>query len=186
MSINQSEPLILFEGMSLQLNCLASGAPFPTIMWSRRGMTFDPTNSRLQLIRNSLTIDDVMQNDTGRYFCCATSSAGTAAASIEVAVVMNQTIPVTIATTGESQPHFYTHTITILTKPSFFFIAIPCYSVLTPLTHPPSPITTHTAILRPHLSPFTPYTHLSPFTPPPSPLTPPPPPSPLTPHTLLM
>ena len=181
--------------MPLQLKCLASGAPLPTIMWSRRGMTFDSTNSRLQLSGNSLTIDDVMQNDTGRYFCCATSSAGTAAASIEVVVVVNQTIPVTIATTGESKPHFYTlppshtphpHTLTILThSPSSHTHhphTKPSLSLLN--TFRSSPVTTPTpTTLRPHLSPLTTLTRTPCSSSPP--LTPFLPPT-LTPHTFLV
>ena len=110
MDIVQSDPIVLFEGMTLQLECSATGAPPPTIMWSREGMTFDPMYVRLQLMGNSLVVANVTMNDTGRYFCCATSSAGTAAGSVDVAVVIderNETVPVTIATVGESVQYSY-------------------------------------------------------------------------------
>ena len=59
---------------------------------------------RLEIVGNSLVVNDVIANDSGRYFCSASSSAGTAVGSIDVAVVkkVNMTIPVTIATTGDT------------------------------------------------------------------------------------
>ena len=74
------------------------------ITWSRQGMTLDLMNSRVQITGNSLVVSEVVANDSGRYFCSATSSAGTAAGSIDVAVVIteNVTVPVTIATIGNT------------------------------------------------------------------------------------
>ena len=74
------------------------------VMWSRQGMTFDLMNTRLEIEGDFLLVNDVIESDSGRYFCSATSSAGTAASSIDVAVVRteNMTIPITIATVGDT------------------------------------------------------------------------------------
>ena len=71
-------------------------------MWSRQGMTFELMNARLEIEGDFLQVNDVNESDSGRYFCSASSSAGTAASSIDVAIVRteNVTIPITIATVG--------------------------------------------------------------------------------------
>ena len=100
--------MVLAEGMTLQLTCVTSGAPPPVTMWSREGMTFNLMNERLEIEGNSLTVTDVIVSDSGRYICSSSSSAGTTAGSIDVAVVRtenvrtenvtidNMTIPMTI------------------------------------------------------------------------------------------
>ena len=89
--------------MTLQLTCVTSGAPPPSVSWSREGITLNLTDPRLEIGGNTLAISDVAVNDSDRYFCTATSSAGTTATSIDVAVVMieNVTIPLTTATIGD-------------------------------------------------------------------------------------
>ena len=152
-SINQSDPLILFEGMSLQLDCLTTGAVSPNIIWSPQGTTFDLTNSRLHIMGNSLIIDDVMQNDTGRYFCSSKLSARVIHTSIYVAVITMETIPTTTAQSGEL-PHL--HPLTLHPSP-----LTPHFSPFTHHTSPlSSPITVHPSLPP---SPFT--LHSSPLTP---------------------
>lgn len=103
-AIMEMDPVVLSEGMTLQLTCVTSGAPPPTTAWSRQGMTFEPMNRRLDIDGNSLVVNNVIANDSGRYFCSASSSAGSAASSIDVVVVktVNVTIPITVAATGDT------------------------------------------------------------------------------------
>lgn len=99
----ETDPIVLSEGMTLQLTCVTSGAPPPTTSWSRQGMPIDLMN-RLDINGNSLAVNNVIANDSGRYFCSASSSAGTAAGSIDVVIVKtdNGTIPVTVVSTGDT------------------------------------------------------------------------------------
>ena len=140
MNINQSEPLILYEGMPLQLNCSATGVPSPNIMWSRYDMNFDLMQRYHQIIGNSLIIDNITQNDTGRYFCSATSIAGMVVTSIDV-VVAKETFSTVFTTAGKSQ--FHLHTLTLHSSHI-------CTSHASLLTYPhlhPSPITPHTLLM---------------------------------------
>ncbi len=68
------EPVVIATGSILQLDCLVSGAPPPTVIWSHDGQVIDPT--RADTSSTSLIINDVLLNDTGRYYCVATSTAG--------------------------------------------------------------------------------------------------------------
>lgn len=99
----EMSPVVLAEGMTLQLTCVTSGAPPPTSMWSRDGETFDLMDSRLIIEEDSLVINNVVIDDSGQYFCSVTSSAGTTASSIDVIVVatVDLVTPLTIATIGD-------------------------------------------------------------------------------------
>ncbi len=80
-------PVVIETGSTLQLGCLATGAPAPMIVWSRNGMTFDPDDVRVSMAGGSLIVVNTTLNDSGDYQCIATSSAGTVSASLSVAVV---------------------------------------------------------------------------------------------------
>lgn len=103
-TIMETDPIVLSEGMTLQLTCVTDGAPPPTTTWSRQGMTFDLMNRRLDIDGDSLVVNNVIASDSGRYFCSASSSAGTVADSIDVVIVrtVNVTIPVTVVSTGDT------------------------------------------------------------------------------------
>ena len=92
------------EGATLKLTCTTSGAPPPVASWSRQGVTLNFTDQRLEIEGNTLLVINVTVNDSDRYFCSATSSAGTTATSIDVAVVRtkNVSIPLSIATIGDT------------------------------------------------------------------------------------
>ena len=73
--------IIITAGMTLQLQCQATGAPPPNITWSRDGMTFDPSSERVVMTGRSLEIMNVNEDDSGTYFCIAVSTAGRVAVS---------------------------------------------------------------------------------------------------------
>ena len=50
-------------------------------------MTFDPMDARINILGESLQISDVFVNDTGTYYCTATSTTGTVATSTMVTVL---------------------------------------------------------------------------------------------------
>ena len=102
-TIMEADPQVLREGDTLQLTCLTSGAPPPVATWSREGTTLDLSDSRIQIEGETLFISSMTVNDSDRYYCSATSSAGTTASSIDIAVVTtkNVTIPLTMATIGD-------------------------------------------------------------------------------------
>ena len=81
--VNISGPgdIIITAGMTLQLQCQATGAPPPNITWSRDGMTFDPSSERVVMTGRSLEIMNVNEDDSGTYFCIAVSTAGRVAVS---------------------------------------------------------------------------------------------------------
>ena len=67
--------------MTLQLQCLATGAPPPEVTWSREGMTFDIDDERVEMMGGSLVITGVNESDSGTYYCTAISTAGRVAVS---------------------------------------------------------------------------------------------------------
>ena len=81
-------PVVKETESTLELGCLATGAPLPTITWSRNGITFDPADTRVFLSGGNLTVSNVSAGDSGDYHCIATSTAGQVSASVSVAVVM--------------------------------------------------------------------------------------------------
>ena len=103
-TIMEADPQVLMERETLQLTCLTSGAPPPVATWSREGTTLDLSDSRIQIEGETLFISNMTVNDSDRYYCSATSSAGTTASSIDIAVVTtkNVTIPLTMATIGDT------------------------------------------------------------------------------------
>ena len=79
--------VVLSEGMTLQLECNASGAPLPEVIWSRDGATFDPQDSRVNMSGRTLVVTSVDEDDSGVYYCTATSSAGTVSTSTRLTVL---------------------------------------------------------------------------------------------------
>ena len=79
--------IVLDEGRPLELTCITTGAPPPTVIWSRDGMTFDPMDTRITISEESLQITNVIVQDTGTYYCTATSTTGTVATSTMVTVL---------------------------------------------------------------------------------------------------
>ena len=59
-------------GVSLKLNCSATGDPQPVISWKRQGSQLPA--GRSQQINGTLVIRDIKKEDAGNYICVATSA----------------------------------------------------------------------------------------------------------------
>lgn len=71
-------------GRSVELPCIASGFPNPTIRWLKDGRPL-PADSRWTRRLTGLTISDLRMEDSGNYICEVTNSFG----SKEVAGYLN-------------------------------------------------------------------------------------------------
>ncbi|XP_034337833.2 basement membrane-specific heparan sulfate proteoglycan core protein isoform X5 [Magallana gigas] len=72
------------EGETVSMRCQVTGTPQPQVTWERLGGALPPNSD----IRNNvLTINNVRQEDTGRYICRARSSAGSAQGDILLTVI---------------------------------------------------------------------------------------------------
>eukprot|EP00731_Ephydatia_muelleri_P024966 Em0017g49a len=77
--VNQSATLMLF--------CNASGAPPPEVKWSINGVAFNPNDTRVTSNNTSLSIRSVRVNDSGVYYCCASSGGTSVSSSVYVTVL---------------------------------------------------------------------------------------------------
>ncbi|XP_014104639.1 PREDICTED: muscle M-line assembly protein unc-89-like [Pseudopodoces humilis] len=73
-----------FVGASVCFQCLVSGSPRPSVCWYKDGVLLEGDRYCAQEEQNglhSLTIEDLVQSDSGQYKCVATNRAGTAETS---------------------------------------------------------------------------------------------------------
>ncbi|XP_056364035.1 basement membrane-specific heparan sulfate proteoglycan core protein isoform X2 [Oenanthe melanoleuca] len=90
------------EGSTVRLYCRVSGSPTATITWEKQGGTLPPQSRAEHGDIATLVIPAVTAADGGIYLCVGTSTAGTARAAIEVAVVPGVTPPVRIESSSPS------------------------------------------------------------------------------------
>ena len=85
-TIEGSKEVFLVEEMTLQLECMGTGAPPPDLSWSVDGRSLDLADERVTVMGGSLTISPVNRSDSGTYYCSAMSTAGTVSSSVDVRV----------------------------------------------------------------------------------------------------
>ena len=86
----------------LELRCIASGTPPPSVMWSRDGMTLATDGSDgVVVMETTLIITAPQGGDSGEYHCSASSSAGEVSSSVEVLVLEDTEVSVTEAVVRE-------------------------------------------------------------------------------------
>ncbi|XP_063273590.1 basement membrane-specific heparan sulfate proteoglycan core protein isoform X3 [Prinia subflava] len=90
------------EGSTVRLYCRVSGSPTATITWEKQGGTLPPQSRTEHSDIATLVIPAVTVADGGIYFCVGTSTAGTARAAIEVAVMPGVAPPVRIESSSPS------------------------------------------------------------------------------------
>ena len=93
--VEEDISLTMVKGDNLTLNWTADGIPRPTIRWAKDGAIINPTRERLNIFpsavhpgfrsditghfgldwgtRSTLTITDLVENDSGSYSCWATN-----------------------------------------------------------------------------------------------------------------
>ncbi len=81
------DDLVLPIDETLMLECDTTGAPPPDVAWSKDGLTFDPSDNRVNEMGETLVITLVNEMDSGMFHCTAASTAGTVADSVRVTVV---------------------------------------------------------------------------------------------------
>lgn len=74
----EPEIIIAAEDETIEIKCVASGVPKPTIEWIHNGLPieFAPPNQRRTVTSKSIVIKNTFKNDTGNYGCNATNSLG--------------------------------------------------------------------------------------------------------------
>lgn len=76
------------EGDRIELRCLASAEPSPTITWSRKGIPILDDTPRMHVNQDgTLIIDHVENDDAGHYICKASNAAGDAEKVIRLTVI---------------------------------------------------------------------------------------------------
>ncbi|XP_067391212.1 hemicentin-1 isoform X2 [Emydura macquarii macquarii] len=84
----------------LELDCLATGTPPPTIMWLKDGQPVEEGDGyKILLNGRKLLISRAQVSDTGRYKCVATNKAGDHEREFDITVH----VPPTIKSTGSSE-----------------------------------------------------------------------------------
>lgn len=83
--------LVLAADTTLMLECITTGAPPPSVVWSKDGMSFDPGDRRITVEDETLEITQIGEADSGVYHCTASSTAGTVGDSVRVTVVEVET-----------------------------------------------------------------------------------------------
>ncbi|XP_046423848.1 lachesin isoform X1 [Neodiprion pinetum] len=74
-SDNSTRSLVTSEGQSVQLQCYASGHPYPRISWRRENNALLPTGGSIYR-GNTLKISAIRKEDRGTYYCVAENGVG--------------------------------------------------------------------------------------------------------------
>ncbi|XP_073903349.1 hemicentin-1 isoform X3 [Castor canadensis] len=97
---DETSYLIAMVNNLLELDCLVSGSPPPTIMWLKDGQLIDEQGGfKILLNGRKLVIAQAQVSDTGLYQCVATNTAGNHRKEFEVTVH----VPPTIKSSGLSE-----------------------------------------------------------------------------------
>ncbi|XP_041744412.1 neurofascin isoform X9 [Coregonus clupeaformis] len=76
---------MVMRGEKLQLECIASGVPTPSIKWFKKGGDLNQ-KVKLENFNKTLRIDSVSEEDAGEYMCMANNQIGSIRHSINVQV----------------------------------------------------------------------------------------------------
>ena len=74
-------------GSSVELRCVVTGTPSPTVSWSRDGVALEGDGDRVVITDATLSLRDADSTESGEYYCSATSSAGLVSDSVRVLVL---------------------------------------------------------------------------------------------------
>ena len=71
------------EGNNVTFQCRATGNPFPTLSWTKDGITISQNSKNIVLSQGNktLTITNAKRNDAGKYVCSATNNINSVKAS---------------------------------------------------------------------------------------------------------